>query len=294
MALEVASRGARGQTHWPRPLLFAGSVQVGGKALHYAVSGADEAGPAVLFLHESGGHGATWQGQLSGLAQTARCLVPDLPGHGHSEGQGCDSIAGYRDAMLGFLDALSIRWPVLLVGVCLGAAIAVEMAAFAPQRVAGLLLVAPSEGGRAGAETLAQARLGEASDRFVAELFTGQAAERLKAEQVKRWRMAQPTVRYSDLMAVAHYPLTAALAQTSQPLVLVGGEHDHLVPPLALEQLAATVGHGQVLTIPEAGCLAMLEQPNRFNEAVARFAAELQPALPSLPTALHRGGYRRS
>src|SRR2546428_2104843 len=100
-----------------------GNLQVGGVELYYEASG-PEFGPTLLFLHESGGSVATWEQQLICLGGEVRCLALDLPGHGRSEGRPIPSVQAYREWVLGFLDALAIRQPVVVVGLCLGAAIA--------------------------------------------------------------------------------------------------------------------------------------------------------------------------
>jgi len=292
----VANLARTGHPWGRRPLdaiLSAGSVQVGSESIYYAASGIAESGAAILFLHESGGTGATWSGQLSGLAQQARCLVPDLPGHGQSEGGGLQTIAEYRRAMLGFLDALAIRWPVLVAGVCLGAAIAVDLALHAPDRVAGLVLAGLHEGGRACATIRHRTSLGEAPAEFVERMFSGAASPRLKSEQAKRWRMASPTVRHADLLALAGYPLRDALQGVRHRTMLVGGQHDAIASPEYTARLALEAPRGERVTIGEAGCLSMVERPDQFNRVVAAFLQEVQPGQLPTAAAVHRGGYRR-
>ncbi|MFZ5814185.1 MAG: alpha/beta fold hydrolase [Bacillota bacterium] len=265
---------------------------MGTESIYYAASGVAEAGSAILFLHESGGTGATWIGQLTGLAQKVRCLVPDLPGHGHSEGLGFQSIAEYRRAMLAFLDALAIRWPVVIAGVCLGAAIAVDLALHAPERVAGLILVGVREGGRVEPEAWERTALGEAPDSYVEQMFSEKAPSRLKSDQLKRWRLAGPTVRYGDLVAMARYPLAEAVRHLRQPLVAVAGERDPVATPATAVDLALQAPRGTAAVIPQAGCMGMLEQPERFNQLVRDFLDEVRPNVPVMPV-LQVGGYRR-
>jgi 3-oxoadipate enol-lactonase len=227
------------------------------------------------------------------LAGGARCLAPDLPGHGQSEGLGFSEISDYRQVVLAFLDALAIRWPVVVVGVCLGAAVAVDLALHAPERVTGLVLAAISEGGRAGQQGRVAAGQGQAPEEFVTGLFSGGASRRMLNEQIKRWRLTSPLVRFRDLDALQRYPLTRMARLVTQPVLLVAGEEDPIATPAGTAALAAEIADARVVTLPGAGCLSMVEQPAGFNRAVAGFLDELRPAAPIGPGTQLPGGYRR-
>lgn len=270
-----------------------GSVQVWGESIYYQAAGSAEEGPTLLFLHESGGASATWQGQLTGLAGGARCLVPDIPGHGKSEGSGFVRVSDYRRAVLAFLDALAIRWPVVVAGVCLGAAVAVDLAMHAPERVAGLVLAGVSEGGRAGEACRNAVATGLAPEEFVTGLFGSGAHHRMVTERLTRWRLTSPLVRFGDLDALSAYPLVRAASLISHPALLVAGEEDPIATPAKVRAVAHGMAGARVVAIPGAGCLCMLEQPAGFNQAVAGFLQELHPACPIGPEARQRGGYRR-
>ena len=60
------------------------SVEVNGIRLHYRVAGS---GPTVLLLHGFTGAGAWWNPLFEGLAKDYTTIVPDLPGHGSSQGR---------------------------------------------------------------------------------------------------------------------------------------------------------------------------------------------------------------
>lgn len=274
-------------------LLSAGSVQVYGENLWYQAAGVAEENPTVLFLHESGGDSATWNGQLTGLARDARCLAVDLPGHGRSEGLGFSSVAEYREAVLAFLDALAIRWPVVVAGVCLGAAIAVDMARHAPTRVAGLILASPVDGGRATERIRSQTALGEAPESFVENLFRSNAPARLRDEKLRRWQLTSPLARHADLTAVSSYPLAQTMRQVSHSMLLVAGADDRVVEPQQMDQLAEGLPEARVITVPDAACLAMVEQPAAFNRAAASFLATLHGTRPMGLVQRRPGGYRR-
>jgi pimeloyl-ACP methyl ester carboxylesterase len=245
-----------------------GTALVSGTALHYEAAGSVEFGPTLLFLHESGGSSVTWEALLLALAGEGRCLAPDLPGHGRSEGQGLTSVQAYREWVLGYLDALAIHWPIVLVGLCLGAAIAVDLATVRPDRVAGLILTGTTPGGRSSVTTRELTARGEAPSTFADELCGPGASAQLRGAWLKRWRLCRPEVRHADLIAVAQYDLPGALGGLTHPTLFLDGAQDPFPS-------AARWSHGRLVRLPHAGGLAPLEQPGRYAGAVREFLATL-------------------
>ena len=104
-------------------------------------------GPAVMFVHGLMSH---MQGEkASFLSRRARAegwdyLRLDLSGHGRSEGafRNC-TISRWRDDVLLALDRHAAA-PVILVGSSIGGWIALLVALARPERIAGLLLIAPA------------------------------------------------------------------------------------------------------------------------------------------------------
>ena len=105
------------------------------------------AGPPLILVHGAGGSAELWQPQLEGLADVARVVAPDLPGHGPLGGRGGPSIAWYADWLAAFVAALGTGG-VVLVGHSMGGAIAQAFALAQPERLAGLVLIATARGSR--------------------------------------------------------------------------------------------------------------------------------------------------
>lgn len=111
----------------------------------------DEKNHPLLFLHNGGGDHRCWSYQLEYFAdQGYHCVAMDLPGHGESAREECPyTLSYFTERVLSFIDHY-FREPtnqegvvraVSIVGYCIGAAIALEIALKYPQKVKQLILV---------------------------------------------------------------------------------------------------------------------------------------------------------
>jgi pimeloyl-ACP methyl ester carboxylesterase len=103
-------------------------------------------GPAVLLLHGLGGQASQPWDYLDGPAEWPR-LAPDLRAHGRTRYIGpasAFSFDGLADDVVAVLDLLGLTRPVLVVGVSMGAGVALNLATRWPGRLAGLVLVRPA------------------------------------------------------------------------------------------------------------------------------------------------------
>ena len=105
--------------------------------VHYVEQGE---GPVIVLMHQTPRSFDEYREVLPLLAESRRVLAIDMPGFGLSyEIAAPQSIEAIADGVLAFLAALSIETTDLL-GHHTGGAVAVEIAARAPQRVRSLLL----------------------------------------------------------------------------------------------------------------------------------------------------------
>jgi pimeloyl-ACP methyl ester carboxylesterase len=120
-------------------------VWVDGPAGALHVDDGGSGGLPVLFVHGLGGATGHWQAQLDHLRAERRALAVDLRGHGRSEApaDGVYGIEAYADDVAATIGELGLE-SLVLVGHSLGGAVAAEVAARLPERVAGLVLVDPN------------------------------------------------------------------------------------------------------------------------------------------------------
>ena len=99
------------------------------------------AAPAILLIHGAGHDRGVWQAVAAGLAAAGRrVIVPDLPGHGDSEGEANGTVDAMAAWVLAFADALGLE-RFELAGHSMGSLIALAAAAAAPARIVRLHLL---------------------------------------------------------------------------------------------------------------------------------------------------------
>lgn len=114
------------------------TVEVDGARLHYRTAGS---GPVLLLLHGFTGSGAWWDTLLPDFAALYTVVVPDLPGHGHSEGPaGQYRYTEVAADLYGLMDALGVD-RFRAVGYSAGGILLLHMATQQPNRLEAMALV---------------------------------------------------------------------------------------------------------------------------------------------------------
>ena len=179
--------------------------------------------------------------------------------------------------------------PARVVGLSMGATIAIELALQAPALVGSLVLVSASayveprmrELLRAWRDIYPRVSPGVFQRQANTWLFSWRFFERPKAaEGVVRYaeRLAVPADWFvSQVDAVLEHDRRDRLAEIQIPSLVVTGTEDQMIPPRLGRQLAADLPHGNFVEIREAGHSVNLEQQRPFNEAIATFFSSYPP-----------------
>jgi pimeloyl-ACP methyl ester carboxylesterase len=253
------------------------SLTVNGESLYYAESGTH--GPTVVLVHGSGGDHTTWSPQLAGLSSAARIVALDLPGHGASGGEGCDTVADYAATVRRFLTALG-GGPVVLGGHSLGGAVSLTLALDTPDLLRGLVLVGTGARLRvlpALFDILAR-DYPEAVAFMTDHAWSAASPGELKQRGRETVSATHPSVTRGDFLACDSFDVIARLGEIRLPsLVVVGGE-DRLTPPKYSDYLARSLADAKLEVIERAGHFVSLEQPDAVNRAVRDFLGRLGPS----------------
>lgn len=253
--------------------------------------------PPALYVHGLGGSSQNWSALMPLLADLVDGEAVDLPGFGDSPppDDGDYSVTAHARAVIRLLDA-EARGPVHLLGNSLGGAVATRVAAVRPDLVRTLTLISPALPEilvQRGAMPTALAAL-PGVVRLFARLTRGVTPEQ-RTRGMMRLCYGDPSVvsegdlanavaemdrrlqlpYFWDAMArstrgiVNAYTLGGQHALWRQaervlaPTLLVYGGRDQLVSYRMARKASSAFRDSRLLTLPDAGHVAMMEYPDR-------------------------------
>ena len=244
--------------------------------------------PVILFLHAFPLNRSMWRPQLDFFAETHRCIAPDLRGHGETThigkplGPGQVNMSLLAEDAAALLAALDIP-QATVCGLSLGGYISFALWRQHPGRVGKLILAdtkAQPDTAEQKANRMKQADLSKAeglvpvADGMVPKLIAPQHEHTVLDFAVRQMiygtRVAEIVPTFH---ALADRPDSRPTLPTiDAPTLILVGEQDALTPVKDAELTQKGIGpHAQLVTIPSAGHLSNLEQPQTFNLAVRRF-----------------------
>ena len=258
------------------------TIIINGEKLNYQIhhGAARPGGPPLLLVHGAGGDLMHWPTQLRRLpGRTVYAL--DLPGHGRSGGQGRREIGAYADRVRGFADALALP-AFVLGGHSMGGAIALECALRYANRLAGLVLVGTGARLRVAPQLLEGVLTDlPATAELMATWAHGEHVDpNMHRLYVRRLRELDPQITHDDFAACNAFDRMADVSRIALPTLILCGDGDRMTPVKYSQHLAAQIAGAQLVVVPDAGHMVMLEQPAAVAEAAARFLAGLAAACP--------------
>jgi pimeloyl-ACP methyl ester carboxylesterase len=201
----------------------------------------------------------------------------DLPGHGRSKGSAADRIEQYADAVTQWMGAVDLP-PAVVVGHSMGGAIAQQIAFEDRARLAGLVLI--GTGNRLPVnESLLQLTASAETFPKAAELiirwqFSRQVDPALAALAKESLEMIDHSVMHADLTACSRFDVTERnpiVALRALPVIVICGQDDKMTPPAMNQALVDFIPQAELVTIPSAGHMVMLEKPAEVAATVRAF-----------------------
>lgn len=298
------------------PAPSSSTLSVGGFELHVdRWAGGDRV--HVLLLHGLGGNSVTWHGVAPSLAErlSARVVAVDLPGFGLSQPRG--RRVGMRLFTQLLVEVMRAEAPTgerfLVAGNSLGAALALELAAEAPERILGLSLAAlslpltwgrgirgagslfswvpaavPWLGRRLIANYMRKTGLPGVVDEPIRALF-GDAARLDPDLRERLLRVSGNRLGWVDQAARAYEEATRSLGiellrpggtarqirDVRCPVQILYGDCDPIFAAPAWQKLAQLRPDWEHVLLPEIGHVPQLESPHDVVTALLGFAARL-------------------
>jgi pimeloyl-ACP methyl ester carboxylesterase len=232
------------------------TVEISDVTIRYREFG-DPAAPPVVLLHGGASSAATWDRLAAALTAVGRrTIAADLRGHGGSSRTPSYPLAGFRDDILGLLDALALD-RVALIGHSLGAHTATLIAQQQPERITHLVLEEPPVPAREPTDTH-----GLSTPRFLLPAL-GLLAIRRGFDH----RAVTSAVRQLRAPDSAWWHQLAVI--TAPTLLISGGPRSH-ISAQRLAEVACTIQHARLVTIP-VGHRVHSHDPQRFQAAVIPF-----------------------
>lgn len=258
----------------------------GGRRIFYVLAGEPGASP-IVFIHGLAGSTSTWQMVLETFAETHQVLALDLPGHGQSDatepGETDYSISGLARVVGDVMRSLGVS-EATLVGHSLGGAVAAQVAVQDPGLVSRLVLVDSVGLGEEIEPRLLELVNGppsEASARALLELFfhdDGFVLDSGVDEYHRAW--ARPGAG-AAIQAVAKgafndssQTVELALDRVKQPLLVVWGGEDRVVPVSQADAARDADGRATVSVLPGVGHVPQIEAAAEFAARVERFVSD--------------------
>ena len=261
-------------------------------------------GAPLLLIHGWGMHGGMWISVAEQLAQHFKVYAVDLPGHGYSL-----TLSRQRERGLNMLDAivdqlaLQFSEPLTVCGWSLGGQVALRWALRHPQQVERLVMVA-STPCFVRLEDWKYALSVEILEDFAVNLQQNYALTlkrflslQMRGSEQERETLAilrdglfsrgEPDLHalQDGLEILRSSDLRCDLPDLKQPMLVLAGERDTLIPHQASQYLASQTPNGRMEIIRGAAHAPFLSHPEIFTDLVMEFMRDgnLNPNPSQLP-----------
>ncbi|MFJ3778763.1 alpha/beta fold hydrolase [Streptomyces sp. NPDC090075] len=247
-----------------------------GTAIYYERHGS---GPAILFVHGSGGHHAAWWQQVAALRDEFTVLTVDLRGFGKSDSS-MDEFDGqdFPGDVVAVLDQEDIT-DAMLVGQSIGSVAALRAGLLRPERVSSVVL-GHSLGGISHPELkeLAAADRAEAVklpviDRLLTKTFQRERADlTFLFQQMGTFNVA----RMQDLRNLdTDGPSLEEIGASGVKVAFLAGEKDAVLSVKTVTRAHELLPGSHLEIVPDAPHSMYWEAPDKYNAAVARLRRTL-------------------
>lgn len=260
-------------------------VSIDGYGVHVVERGQ---GSPLLLLHGFGGGTYHYDALAAHLSRAHRVIAVDLKGFGYSQRDASTGLShADQVAMLAhLLPTLGIEHAVV-VGHSMGGAIAQRLAVTHPDAVDALVLIASAPGHRrmgrqaAGPATLMRPLLPSlgklAADRLLAASFYDRTrlTPEIRDQYLRPARLRGSMDGLMTMIRDAANDEPVDLARITQPVLLLYGADDRVVPLEVATELRERIPHARLVVIDRAAHLLLVERAQECAVAIEQFLADV-------------------
>lgn len=242
-------------------------------ALVFTEDWGDKDADPILAIHTAGQSGAQYRHVAWQLTQLGyRVIVPDMPGHGHSEpnpGGPISDLSAYAEFNLALLDRLAIVDPIV-IGCSIGGKITIDIAVRAGSKIRAAIAMAADAGRgliniRALERGLNDVSTPSRTDRtyWGARAVIGSTVSEERREMIARMHCREdPQISNSDLIGWGTHDVFDRLSSIVAPTRLVAGSDDLWIDPASVRRAAEQIPNGAFTLLEGIGHFPMEEMPD--------------------------------
>lgn len=253
-----------------------------GQVLGYDEGGS---GPVLLLVHGFPLDRRIWAEQVSGLSDIRRVVAVDLRGRGKSPSKADGwTIDEYADDVAATIDSLGVD-KVDIAGLSMGGYVLFSIWRKHRDKVRSLIFVdtkaeADSDEAKEGREkTAAMVRekgSAELLNALFPKLFAESTSDSIKNKVRPQFEETPAETAAADALAMRDRADSAQdLATIDVPTLVLHGENDSLMPLEGAEAMAQKIQGARFVSVPNAGHMAPIENPDVINKGIREFLLAL-------------------
>ena len=242
----------------------------------------------IIFIHGFPFDHSMWNYQVDALKNEFYCVTYDIRGLGESYiGDGQYTMEAFVWDLFSIIDELKLNKPTLC-GLSMGGYIALRAVTKEQERFGSLILCdtksqADDNAGKLKrSNDINQINI-EGIETFVNEFVPKCFHPKIKKHNNEMYEKVLSKCKKQNPLGVkgaifamlSRLDTTKTLGTISIPALILVGKKDILTPPQLMKQLAEKISNAHYKTVPKAGHLSPLENPEYVNKKILKFLKEI-------------------
>lgn len=272
-------------SNYPYPECRHATVDALGIDTHYYMAGQPNGRPPLILLHGTSTSGDSFRETMHELAEDFWLIAPDIPGFGRTEDTSPYTFPHLVEWLAAFRQALHLP-PTAVIGHSFGGMLATTYALSYPEDVTSLLLLAPAI---LVGQTWPQAPMRWSISMGLVSMGSAVAQKPPLVKRVvrvpfydvngqhgsvweRRLRDYENARSSADVIkALAGYDIRPSLARWQQPVSLVWGAKDQVVPTANAHTLKQYWPQAELHILSQCGHVPMIEKQREFQNITREF-----------------------